>query len=214
MLLGVHREQAFTFQILQLIAWEAAEVPPPLPLRARLLKSLLQPLRYFPALAITCTFSFPPVLITERFRAAEFRGRIYLRLGLHFKRVSGCSMLAGWGRFCLSAPSASHVSISVFRRKRRNAAQGSPARDAGRSLWSELKAASSALPLQPEERAGVAREAVVALIPGLDSFDAAPCPSHLLLRAYGHKCHERRCSRVSRSCWTSSTPREKHVMSK
>lgn len=84
MLLGVHREQAFTFQILQLIGWEAAEVPPPLPLSARLLKSLLQPLSYFPALVITCTFSFPSVLITERFRAAEFLGSHVFKAGIAF----------------------------------------------------------------------------------------------------------------------------------
>lgn len=104
-LLGVRCKQAFTFQILCLNDWEAVEVPAPLPLSAHLFKSLLQSLCCCPALVITHTFSFPVVVIGE-WRGLELLnswGRIHLRLGLHFKIVSGWSKLAGWGCFCLPA---------------------------------------------------------------------------------------------------------------
>lgn len=115
------------FQILHLIDWEAVEFPTPLPLKFSVLKSLLQPLSFFPALVITCAFSFPCVVRTER-RDLEWlnsRARIHFRPGLHFRRVSARSKLAGWE--CCSFQSIPFVSI--FRSKCRTRCSGeSPAR--------------------------------------------------------------------------------------
>lgn len=99
------------FQILHLIDWEAVEFPTPLPLKFSVLKSLLQPLSFFPALVITCAFSFPCVVRTER-RGLEWlnsRARIHFRPGLHFRRVSARSKLAGWE--CCSFQSIPFVSL-------------------------------------------------------------------------------------------------------